>query len=81
MLVVDGHESQLTLNFRSYCKKNRTIVANLPSHSTHDLQPLNIGLFRSVAHPRSNELRDLYDRAPQQAVSLNVIFSTPSYRA
>jgi hypothetical protein len=45
LLLVDGHNSHVNLPFIEYADKNRILLAVLPPHSTHRLQPLDLGLF------------------------------------
>jgi hypothetical protein len=49
MLLFNGHESHVTLEAVQYCKDNKVILLCLPSHSTHILQPLDIGVFSPLA--------------------------------
>ena len=41
MLIVDGHVSHVSTEFIQFC---------LPAHSTHLLQPLDIGVFGPLQH-------------------------------
>ena len=45
LLLVDGHSSHVNLAFLDYAMSNRIVVLVLPPHSTHRLQPLDLGLF------------------------------------
>ncbi|TKA61203.1 hypothetical protein B0A49_13293 [Cryomyces minteri] len=49
LLIVDGHNSHLNLRFIDYADRNRILLAILPPHSTHRLQPLDVGLFAPLA--------------------------------
>ena len=49
LLIVDGHSSHVNLAFLEMCDKLRIIVHILPAHSTHKLQPLDVGLFSPLA--------------------------------
>jgi len=50
MLVFDGHGSHLTDEFTYYCWEHDIIPFRLLSHSTHLLQPLDIGVFQPFKH-------------------------------
>ncbi|KAI0994129.1 hypothetical protein K3495_g14054 [Podosphaera aphanis] len=50
MLVMDGHGSHVTLEFVDYCHNNKILPFLLPPHSTHLLQPLDIGVFQQYKH-------------------------------
>jgi hypothetical protein len=45
LLVIDGHESHDSLKFQKYCKDNKIITVCIPPHSSHILQPLDVGCF------------------------------------
>jgi hypothetical protein len=45
LLLLDGHRSHLTLKFLRYAVDHNIILLCLPAHSTHRLQPLDVGIF------------------------------------
>lgn len=45
LLIIDGHDSHITLEFVKYCDEANIKPYCLPPHSTHLLQPLDVGLF------------------------------------
>ena len=45
LLIVDGHYSHFSLGFLTYCEENRIELFCFPDHTTHILQPLDVGLF------------------------------------
>jgi hypothetical protein len=45
LLVLDGHESHHSTDFELYCKDNDIITLCMPAHSSHILQPLDVGCF------------------------------------
>src|SRR5450432_1527528 len=47
---MDGHGSHLTKEFIDFCFKHKISPFLLPAHSTHLLQPLDIGVFQSFKH-------------------------------
>jgi hypothetical protein len=49
LLIVDGHNSHVNMRFINYCDQNHILLAILPPHSTHRLQPLDVGLFAPLA--------------------------------
>jgi len=42
LLILDGHESHHSTNFKLFCKENDIITLCMPPHSSHILQPLNL---------------------------------------
>lgn len=59
LLLVDGHSSHVNLKFLQFADAHRIIILILPPHSTHRLQPLDIGLFAPLARAYTNELNTL----------------------
>lgn len=49
MLFLDGHGSHLNLTFLEWCLQHKILVACYPPHSTHRLQPLDVGCFAPLA--------------------------------
>jgi len=45
LLILDGHGGHLTPQFDRICAENATIPLCMPAHSSHLLQPLDIGCF------------------------------------
>jgi hypothetical protein len=45
LLVLDGHGSHLTPQFDALCRENNIICICMPAHSSHLLQPLDVGCF------------------------------------
>jgi DDE superfamily endonuclease len=59
LLVIDGHESHNSLEFNEYYTENNIITLYMPSHSSHLLQPLNIGCFAPLKAVYGREVEDL----------------------
>ena len=45
ILIVDGHASHVTIEVMRFCVQHKIILLCLPPHSTHFLQPLDVGVF------------------------------------
>ena len=45
MLILDGHNSHTTYRFCTFAEKHKILVLCLPSHTTHRLQPCDVGIF------------------------------------
>ena len=48
LLILDGHGSHLTPKFDEICGRNNSIPICMPAHSSHLLQPLDIGCFAAL---------------------------------
>lgn len=61
LLILDGHGSHLTPQFDRICAENSVIPLCMPAHSSHLLQPLDIGCFavlkRAYSRLISNQAR------------------------
>jgi hypothetical protein len=45
LLILDGHGSHHTAQFEEFCREKEIITACMPPHSSHLLQPLDVGCF------------------------------------
>ncbi|KAJ5273619.1 hypothetical protein N7478_008744 [Penicillium angulare] len=61
LLILDGHGSHLTPKFDKLCSENDIIPICMPAHSSHLLQPLDVGCFavlkRSYGRLIENQMR------------------------
>jgi cell division septum initiation protein DivIVA len=55
LILLDGHASHVSIPFVDYCLEHRIILSVFPPHSTHRLQPLDVGLFGPLASYYSSE--------------------------
>jgi hypothetical protein len=89
LLILDGHGSHLTPQFDRICAENDIIPLCMPSHSSHILQPLDVGCFAVLKRAYSRFVSDLtrvgynhidkfdflddYQRARLEAFQSNII--------
>jgi hypothetical protein len=59
LLVLDGHESHYSLEFQELCKENNIYTLCMPPHSSHLLQPLDVGCFSPLKRAYSREVESL----------------------
>jgi hypothetical protein len=45
LLILDGHNSHCTYNFCEFAQKHNIVIVCLPPHTTHALQPCDVGVF------------------------------------
>lgn len=50
LLILDGHGSHVSFDFIEFCVQENILLLCLPAHSTHLLQPLDVGLFSPYQH-------------------------------
>ena len=54
LLVYDGFAGHLKYAVLNLFKRNRIIVAGLPAHTSHALQPLDVGVFSALKNSFKN---------------------------
>jgi hypothetical protein len=59
LLILDGHESHISVQFQQYCKENNIITLCMPPHSSHLLQPLDVGCFSSLKTSYGKQIENL----------------------
>lgn len=69
LLIVDGHSSHVNWGFVSCADELRILLLILPPHTTHRLQPLDVGLFSPLSQAYSTELQN-YTHGGQGWVSM-----------
>ena len=73
ILIFDGHASHISTEAIRFCIKTDIIALCLPQHSTHLLQPLDVGVFSSYAHYYKKKLSKHYHFATHYLVD-KIIF-------
>jgi hypothetical protein len=56
LLLLNGHESHLTMDFITFCDENKIILAVFPPHATHKLQPLDVVLYGPLSGAYNRKL-------------------------
>ena len=59
LLVLDGHESHHSVEFELYAKENNIVTLCMPAHSSHRLQPLDVGCFGPLKAAYSRQIEGL----------------------
>ncbi|RKL10757.1 hypothetical protein BFJ70_g16481 [Fusarium oxysporum] len=59
LLILDGHESHHSVEFEEYCNENKIITLCMPPHSSHLLQPLDVGCFGLLKKAYGREIERL----------------------
>ena len=59
LLILDGHESHHSAEFEQYCKQHNIVTICMPAHSSHILQPLDVGCFGPLKHAYGRQIEDL----------------------
>ncbi|KAF7574139.1 hypothetical protein PtrM4_057620 [Pyrenophora tritici-repentis] len=56
LLIIDGHESHQSVLFQDICKENNIITLCMPPHTSHILQPLDVGCFGPLKRAYKKEV-------------------------
>ena len=75
ILLYDGHGSHMTWNTVNACLKADVHCLCLPPHSSHALQPCDIGVFRPWKEALKLVLKNWYRQSRQKPVT-NAVFPT-----
>ncbi|KAH8623156.1 hypothetical protein IG631_22313 [Alternaria alternata] len=59
LLILDGHSSHATPEFDQYCTENKIITLCMPAHTSHLLQPLDVGCFSPLKRAYGHEIQEL----------------------
>ncbi|USP81395.1 hypothetical protein yc1106_08669 [Curvularia clavata] len=59
LLILDGYKSHQSLEFQELCKENNIYTLCMPPHSSHLLQPLDVGCFSPLKRAYSREVESL----------------------
>ena len=60
LVLCDGHDSHVSGAVAAYCLQHKIILALLPPHSSHLLQPLDVGIFAPLKMAISQRQTQLY---------------------
>jgi hypothetical protein len=59
LLILDGHESHHSVEFELYCQEHNIVTLCMPPHSSHILQPLDVGCFSPLKKAYSRQIEDM----------------------
>lgn len=59
LLILDGHESHHSDEFEEYCQENNIITICMPPHSSHLLQPLDVGCFGPLKKAYGRQIENM----------------------
>lgn len=83
LLILDGHESHTNLNFKQYCEQQRIVTLCMPPHSSHLLQPLDVGCFGPLKHAYGAQIQQMMKSYIHHVTKLEFLpaFKTAFYQA
>ena len=69
LLIEDGHSSHISIDVIKLARENSVHILCLPSHTTHLLQPLDVGVFKSFKSHYNNECRKYMMAHPGRTIT------------
>lgn len=69
LLLYDGHSSHISLPLIDLAKRHNIILFVLPPHTSHALQPLDVGTFRPVKCHYANECQREMRNRPGEVIT------------
>jgi hypothetical protein len=79
LLIVDGHSSHVNMTFVNWADEHGIILLILPPHTTHRLQPLDVGMFQPLSTNYSWELDQIMNES-EGRVSMSKSFFWPMFK-
>ncbi len=75
LLILDGHASHISVQVIEYARKNQINMLCLPAHTTHLLQPLDVGVFKSLKAFYSKACKKYITDHPGRVITTDAIAS------
>ena len=75
LLIEDGHDSHISIELIELARANDVHLLCLPAHTTHILQPLDIGVFKSFKTFFSKAFHKYLTKNPGRVITSDVIAS------
>ena len=75
LLVLDGHGSHITIDVIEHARANEIHMLCLPSHTSHILQPLDVGVFKSFKSFFSKVYRQHMAKNPGCVITEDILAS------
>ncbi|CAK1586867.1 unnamed protein product [Parnassius mnemosyne] len=81
LLIMDSHASHVSPNVLAYAQSNNIILFTMPAHTSHILQPLDVGVFRPLKAAWRAELQKHKTQHPSSVPTRFDFhkFLTPAY--
>ena len=75
LLIQDGHASHISIELIELARDNGVHLLCLPAHTTHILQPLDVGVFKSFKSHFSKACSGYLSKHPGRVITTDVIAS------
>jgi hypothetical protein len=81
LLILDGHGSHITAEFDDICMQNCILPVCMPAHSSHLLQPLDVGCFAIIKRAYGQYVQKLMCHGVNHIDKLDFLSNYPLARA
>jgi DDE superfamily endonuclease len=75
LLILDGHESHHSTEFELYCQSHQIITLCMPPHSSHILQPLDVGCFGPLKQAYGRQIENLMRASINHVSKLEFLYA------
>ena len=73
LLILDGHSSHVSIETIEFARNNEIHILCLPAHTTHILQPLDVGVFKSFKSFYYKACRKQIAESPHRVITTEQI--------
>lgn len=73
LLLLDNHESHTTISAINFCRQNGIIMLSFPPHTSHKLQPLDVGVYGPFKTYCSVAFNDWMTTNPGKSITIKEI--------
>ncbi|KAK9882712.1 hypothetical protein WA026_022763 [Henosepilachna vigintioctopunctata] len=73
LLLCDNHESHISIDAINYCRDNGIVCLSFPPHTTHRLQPLDVGVFGPLKSKLKIAFNDWHVSNPGKTLNIYTI--------
>lgn len=79
LLILDGHSGYATASFDKFCTERMIIPLYLPPHSSHLLQPLDVGCFGPTKNLYGQKVQELMQQGIQSITKEDFLYLYPTF--
>ena len=73
LLILDGHSSHISIEAVEFARSNGVHMLCIPAHTTHILQPLDVGVFKSFKAAYNKACKKLLSEHPHRVITTEQI--------
>lgn len=70
LLILDNHSSHCSLEAIKFCRDNGIVLLSIPPHTSHKLQPLDVGIFGPFKKFCNTSFNDFMVNKPGKGISI-----------